>query len=133
MSNRRSRKSTRSRIWRTSSGTASAKAANRPLAALRKSRKRLFFTAMAYDGSMADFLKDHSNEIMIICLVAMVMTTLIVIIPKLLRWHQRMQELRHAERLKGIELGLSMPPPDDRFKAAGRTAIVVPSVAVIVA
>jgi hypothetical protein len=83
--------------------------------------------------AMEELLKDHSNEIMIVCLVAMVMATLIVIIPQLLRWHQRMQEMRHAERLKGIEQGLAMPPPDDRFRAAGRTAIVVPSVSVIVA
>ena len=82
---------------------------------------------------MEVFLEKHSSEVLIICLVAMVMATLIVIVPKLLRWHQSMQEMRHAERLKGIEQGQPLPPPDDRFRAAGRTAILVPTVSVIVA
>jgi hypothetical protein len=82
---------------------------------------------------MEEFLKQHSNEIMILGIVAMVMASLMVIVPQLLRWHVRMQEMRHAERLKGIEQGLPVPPPDDRFRAAGRTAILVPTVSVIVA
>ena len=80
---------------------------------------------------MESLLRDHSSELMILALVAMVMSALIVIIPKLLRVHQRNLELRNAERMKAIEQGLPIPPADDRAKAAGRTAVLVPCVAVI--
>ncbi len=70
---------------------------------------------------------------MILALAAMTMAALIVIIPKLLRVHLRNQELRNAERMKAIEQGIPIPPVDERAKAAGRIAVVVPCVGVIAA
>jgi hypothetical protein len=82
---------------------------------------------------MMEFLEKHSSEIMILALVAMVMASLLVLVPQLLRAHARNQELRQAERLAAIQHGLPFPPQDDRARAAGRTAVLVPIVAVIVA
>src|SRR5947208_16866547 len=87
--------------------------------------------AARYDVVMEALLEKHSSELMILALVAMVMASLIVIIPKLLRVHQKNQELRNAERLKALEQGLPIPPGDDRARAAGRTAVLVPCIAVI--
>jgi hypothetical protein len=40
-------------------------------------------------------------------------------------------ELVHNERIKSIERGVPLPPPDDRSRVAGRIALLVPIVAVI--
>lgn len=82
---------------------------------------------------MAGFWENHSNELLVLILAAMVLLSLVVIVPQLLRAHFRIQELRHTERIRGLEAGVPVPPPDDRVRTAGRIAIVVPSVAVIVA
>ncbi len=70
---------------------------------------------------------------MVLGLVAMVLLSLIVLVPQLLRAHFRVQEMRHIERIRGLEVGVPFPPTDERIRTAGRIAILVPSVAVIVA
>jgi hypothetical protein len=80
---------------------------------------------------MAELLEKHSSELMILALMGMVLAALIVIVPQLLRSHQKNQELRNAERLRAIEQGVPVPPIDDRARAAGRTAVLVPTVALI--
>jgi len=82
---------------------------------------------------MAAFVEQHSNELMILLLVGMVLLSLVVLVPQLLRAHQRIQEMRHAERMRSLEANIPIPPPDDALKAAGRIAVLVPSVALIVA
>jgi hypothetical protein len=82
---------------------------------------------------MEILLEKHSSELMILTVIAMVLVALIVIVPQLLRASLRTQELRNVERVKAIEHGMLPPPIDDRARSAGRTAILVPSVAVIVA
>jgi len=78
-------------------------------------------------------LEKHSSEIMIVVLAAMVLGTLLILVPQLLRAHHRNAEQRHAERMKSLERGLQPPPVDDRARAAGRTAALVPMVAVCAA
>lgn len=78
-------------------------------------------------------MEQHSNELMILLLVGMVLLSLVVLVPQLLRAHQRIQEMRHAERMRSLEASIPIPPPDDALKAAGRIAVLVPSVALIVA
>jgi hypothetical protein len=82
---------------------------------------------------MADFVANCSNELLILLLVAMVLVTLIIIVPQLLKAHQRVQEMRHAERLRSLEAHIPVPPPNDALRTAGRIAVLVPSVALIVA
>jgi hypothetical protein len=78
-------------------------------------------------------LEKHSGDLMILILTAMVMVTLLLLVPKLLLSHHRTKEMRHAERLRALEKGQVLPPPDDRSWAAGRTAFLVPMVVVCAA
>ena len=80
---------------------------------------------------MVTLVEKYSSEIMILLLVAMVMATLLVLVPKLLRAHLSNQQQRHAERIQALERGLPLPREDSRARAAGRTASLVPMVTVI--
>jgi hypothetical protein len=80
---------------------------------------------------MNAIFENYSRDIMIVLLVAMVMATLLVLVPKLLRAHLSNQAQRHAERLQVLERGLPLPRDDSRARAAGRTAALVPMVTVI--
>ena len=80
---------------------------------------------------MEKFLEQHSSELTILTLVLLVVIALIVLVPQLLRAHLKTLEQRHIERSKALDLGIALPPLDDRARAAGRTALLVPSVTVI--
>jgi hypothetical protein len=79
---------------------------------------------------MDPFLEKHSGELLILILSALVLLTLMIIVPQLLRTHQRNSEQRHEEFLKALEQGRPLPPTDDRARAAGRTAVLVPMVVI---
>jgi hypothetical protein len=76
------------------------------------------------------FLEKHSGELLILVLSALVLVALLIMVPQLLRSQQRTMELRHEEFLKALEQGRPLPPPDDRARAAGRTSVLVPMVAI---
>jgi hypothetical protein len=78
-------------------------------------------------------VEKHSSELVILSLFAMTMITLIILVPQLLRAHLRKQEGLHQEHLRALEQGMTLPAIDDPTKAAGRTAMLVPMVAVICA
>lgn len=78
-------------------------------------------------------LDKHSSELMILSLFALTVGTLIIIVPQLLRSHLRKLETQHEERLRALEQGCPLPISDDPTRAAGRTAMLVPMVAVICA
>jgi hypothetical protein len=81
-----------------------------------------------------DFLTEkHSSEIMVLLLMVILMGTLLILVPQLLRAHQRIQDQRHAERIKALEVGQEPQPIDDRARAAGRTSALVPMVTVCAA
>jgi hypothetical protein len=77
------------------------------------------------------FLEKHSGELLILVLAAMVAGTLLVIVPQLLRYGQRGNEMRHTEHLKAVECGQALPPFDVRSRAVGRATTLVPMVALI--
>jgi hypothetical protein len=77
---------------------------------------------------MADFLQQRSNELMILLLSAMVLGTLLLLVPQLLRAHQRAAEFQHEEHMRALAQGQQLPPPDFLSRAAGRTASLVPMV-----
>src|SRR5947208_2953195 len=74
------------------------------------------------------FLEKHSGELMILILSALVLGTLLVLVPQLLRVHQRTVEIQHTENMRALEKGLPVPPTDERSRFAGRTAALVPMV-----
>jgi hypothetical protein len=82
---------------------------------------------------MDELLRQHSNELMILFLSGMVLGTLLVLVPQLLRAHQRSLELLHEEHLRALGEGHELPPPDHLAHAAGRTAALVPIVVVCAA
>lgn len=79
------------------------------------------------------FLEVHSGPILILVLFIILVVTLMVIVPQLLRSHLRKVELQHAENLKALEQGLAINPGDERSRVAGRTAMLVPMVSVCAA
>lgn len=80
---------------------------------------------------METFFEKHSGEILIFVLALLVAGVLLIVVPQLLRHNHKFNEMRHAEHLKALEQGQSLPPFDVRSRAAGRTASLVPMVTVI--
>src|SRR5438105_2041321 len=82
---------------------------------------------------MDSFLHDHSGELTILMLTALILGTLLLLVPPLLRWHLKALEWKHEENLRSLEQGLPLPRIDERSLFAGRTALLVPMVAVCTA
>jgi archaellum biogenesis protein FlaJ (TadC family) len=78
-----------------------------------------------------EIIKDHSGELVILTLAFLVLGTLLVVLPQLLKMAMRKNEMWHEERLKSIEKGLPLPIDDDRARLAGRTAMLVPMIVMI--
>jgi hypothetical protein len=77
------------------------------------------------------FMEQHSGSLTILILCGLVLTTLLILVPQLLRVQQRWQEMQHLERMKTLENGLQPAIADERSRAAGRVASLVPTVAII--
>src|SRR5205814_9046106 len=82
---------------------------------------------------MFPFLEAHSGELTILVLILMVLVTLIVIVPQLLRAHMRKAEMAHLEHMKALEHGQTLAVDDDRNRMAARLALLVPMVVMIAA
>jgi hypothetical protein len=85
------------------------------------------------DPIFEKFLELHSGELMILVLFLLVVGTLVILVPQLLRAHLRWSEMQHQEHMKALEQGHPLPPPDESTRAAGRTAMLVPMVVIITA
>ena len=85
------------------------------------------------NGAPQEFFEKHSATIMLLAMIVMGLTTLLILVPRLLRARQQRLELQHIERLKCLELGQMPPHPDERSIAAGRTASLVPMVVICAA
>ena len=83
--------------------------------------------------TMEEFLKQHSGELTILILSALLLSTLLLIVPHLLRSHLKSLEMKHEEHMRALEQGVDLPQNDDRSLFAGRTALLVPIVAVCTA
>ena len=77
------------------------------------------------------YLEKHSGELVIVVLCLLVLGTLIVLVPQLLRAHMRKADMLHQEHMKALENGLPLPMEDDRARVAGRMALLVPMVVLI--
>jgi hypothetical protein len=75
-------------------------------------------------------LHQHSGELMILALTIILLGTLLILVPQLLRAHQRSVELAHTEHMRALDQGLPVPRIDERSLFAGRTALLVPMVTV---
>lgn len=84
-------------------------------------------------GNAGNFLSRHSGELTILLVIALVILALLILVPQLLRAHNRTMEMQHSERMKALERGEIMARPDARSVAAGRIASLVPMVVVCAA
>jgi hypothetical protein len=91
------------------------------------------FLLFAEDAVPREFLAQHSGELTILLLGAMVLGALLALVPQLLRAHQRSLEMQHEEHMRALERGEVLPRSDERSKYAGRTAALVPMVVVCAA
>src|SRR5262249_18056412 len=82
---------------------------------------------------MDQILHQHSGELTIAILGALLFVTLLILVPQLLRSHQKSLELQHTEHMRSLEQGLPITQSDDRSILAGRTALLVPIVAICTA
>jgi|SRR6516162_8796260 hypothetical protein len=82
---------------------------------------------------MDPFIEKHANELMILILAALLLGTLLILVPQLLRSHARNQEQMHAEHMRALEAGQPLPRYDVRSRAAGRATVLVPMVGVCAA
>ena len=80
-----------------------------------------------------EFLEKHSGELVILALGLLVLATLIVLVPQLLKAHVRKAEMMHLEHMKALENDRPIPVEDDRARVAGRMALLVPMVVLIAA
>lgn len=80
-----------------------------------------------------NFLPSTSRELTIWVLTLMLLVTLIVLVPQLLKAHLRKIELQHIEHLRALDQGQKLEVVDDRSKVAGRMALLVPIVVMIAA
>lgn len=78
-----------------------------------------------------EIIKAHSNELLILAILCVIVVTLLIALPQLLRANLKKAEWWHEERLKAIDKGLPMPADDDRSRVAGRIALLVPMVVMI--
>lgn len=76
------------------------------------------------------FVEMHSGALTILVLCALVLGTLLVLVPQLIRSHQRIIEMQHEERMRALERGLPIPATDERSRAAGRLSVLVPTVGI---
>jgi hypothetical protein len=79
------------------------------------------------------FLERHSGEATILVLFVILVVTLMILVPQLLRAHLRKAELQHVEHMRALEQGQTLPEADEASRAAGRTAMLVPMVVIIAA
>src|SRR5262249_28170309 len=74
-----------------------------------------------------------SGELLILVLAILFFTTLLILVPQLLRAQQQFEEWRHEEHMRSLEKGLPLPQTDRRSVFGGRTAVLVPMVAICTA
>jgi hypothetical protein len=79
------------------------------------------------------FLEEHSRELVVLVIAIMLLITLLIVVPQLLRARHQWLEMQHEEQMRALEQGHALYRPDERSRAAGRTATLVPIVAVCTA
>jgi uncharacterized membrane protein YbhN (UPF0104 family) len=82
---------------------------------------------------MEHFLEQHSGELTILAMTVLVLATLLIVVPQLLRAYHHATEMEHAERMRALEQGQSLPPPEHLSRLGGRVAFLVPIVVICAA
>src|SRR5579872_5598393 len=80
---------------------------------------------------MDKFIEVHSGELIILVMFIIIIVSLIILVPQLLRAHLQKVSMFHEENMRALENGLPVHPIDERSRTAGRTAMLVPMVSII--
>jgi hypothetical protein len=80
---------------------------------------------------VGEALEKYSGALTILVLSTLVLGTLLIVVPQLLRARLRIREMEHLERMQSLEKGHSLVPEDEGSTSAGRVALLVPSVVII--
>jgi hypothetical protein len=78
---------------------------------------------------MTEFLEKHSAELTVLILSALILGSLLLLVPQLLRAHQHTLEMAHEQHMRAVEHGRALHHLDERSLFAGRIALLVPMVA----
>jgi len=80
---------------------------------------------------MPEFIVENMGHLVVLVMLAIVVLTLIILVPQLLRAHLRKVEMYHQENMRALENGQVVTPVDERSRVAGRTSMLVPMVSII--
>ncbi|MBX9677346.1 MAG: hypothetical protein K2X38_01195 [Gemmataceae bacterium] len=80
---------------------------------------------------MVELVQAYSKELTLIMLTILILGTLIILVPQLLKWHIRKMEILHVENMKSLENGVRLPISDERATIASRMALLVPMVVML--
>ncbi len=100
---------------------------------IRYSDDMLAVTPPKSAGDLPGFVHGHSSELVILTLFTILVITLIILVPQLLRAHLRRHEMVHEEHMTSLEKGYQICPSDERSRLAARMALLVPMVVLITA
>ena len=82
---------------------------------------------------MPNLFEIHSREFTLITLALILVGTLIIIVPQLLKANLRKSEMTHIEHNKALENGEKLPIIDEHSRLAGRLMLLVPMVVMLAA
>ena len=72
----------------------------------------MWIVLWAEEAQDASFLQKYSASLMILVLAALLLGTLLILVPQLLRSRQRIQEMINAEHMRALERGEPMARTD---------------------
>lgn len=82
---------------------------------------------------ISHLLEEHSGELTIVVIATLLFTTLLILVPQLLRSKRDTLKLMHEEQMRALERGLPLSPVDERYRAAGQISSLVPMVVICAA
>jgi hypothetical protein len=88
---------------------------------------------MNWEELGARLLQEHSGEVLILLLSCVIVATILVVLPLVLRQSRAKAEMIHREHMHALDKGMTVPIDDDRARVAGRTALFVPMVGMLAA
>jgi hypothetical protein len=88
---------------------------------------------MNWEEVGAKLVQEHSGEVLIFLLSLLILVSLMLVLPFLLRHNRAKADMRHREHVLALEKGQTIPADDDRARVAGRTALFVPMVVMLAA
>jgi hypothetical protein len=88
---------------------------------------------MEWGELFGKIFQEHSGEALLFLLSCLILLSLLIVLPALLKHNRYKAEMIHREHMQALEKGFHVPTDDDRARVAGRTALFVPIVVMLAA